>query len=176
MPTLASLLPLQDTLERHPDARKPILAAEIAKREVEIILLRSHRSLLHMQLWNALQTAIIVGLVVFSFGAALSGLVQVSKTTQRITDWSNTLSGNILTRSLQGEFQSLIPTSTALEVAGRVPFWNLRSALWLALTVAVTVLVIRVIQGALHWKASRRLRREERRLAEEIEALQTWTN
>lgn len=174
MPTPASLLSLQDTLERHPDARKPILDAEIARRETEIILLRSHRSLLHMQLWNALQTSIIVGLVVFSFGAALSGLVQVSKATQRFTAWSNTLSGNILTRSLQGEFQSLIPTSTALEVAGRVPFWNLRSALWLALTVAITILVIRFIQSALHWRASRLLKHEARRLSEEVITLKSW--
>jgi hypothetical protein len=174
--TLPSLLPLQDTLERHPEARELLLASEIARRECEVVLLRSHRLLLRMQLWSALQTAVIAGFVIFSFGAALSGLVEVGKFVQRIGTWNASLTGNVLTRGLQAEVQNLIPTSTVLQVANYVPFWDLHDATRLSVIVALVILVLRVMQGVSHWRANQRLKQGASSLEQELAVLKKWMN
>lgn len=172
--TPPSLLLLQDTLERHPDARKPLLESEIARRECEIVLLRSHRLLLRLQLWGAIQTALIAGLVIFSFGAALSGLVQVSKAVQRVGAWNTTLTGNVLTRGMQREIQGLIPTSTLLEVGNFIPSWDLGDATRLSVVVAMVILALRVVQGVTHWRASRRLKQGAQIMEIELSLLKEW--
>jgi hypothetical protein len=171
---MPSLLVLEDTLERHPDARIPLLESEIARRECEIVLLRSHRLLLRLQLWSAVQTALIAGLVIFSFGAALSGLVQVSKVVQRVGSWNATLTGNVLTRGLQREVQDLIPTSTVLEIGNFIPFWDLGDATRLSVVVAIVILALRVVQGVTHWRASGRLKQGARAIEAELGVLRQW--
>lgn len=172
--TQPSLLPLQETLERHPEARQPLLASEIARRECEIVLLRSHRLLLRLQLWSALQTALIAGLIIFSFGVALSGLVEFAKVVQRVGAWNATLTGNVLTRGLQGQIQSLIPTSTVLNVAQAIPFWDIRDATALSLIVAFIILALRIAQGVAHWRASGRLKQGMKLLEQEVKTLKSW--
>jgi hypothetical protein len=169
-----SLLSLQDTLERHANARLPLLESEIARRECEIVLLRSHRLLLRLQLWSALQTALIAGLVIFSFGVALSGLVEFAKVVQRVGAWNATLTGNVLTRGFQREVQNLIPTSTMLDVANSIPFWDLKDATALSLIAAFVILGLRIVQGVAHWRASGRLKQGARLLEQEVNVLKSW--
>lgn len=171
-----SLLALEDTLKDHPEARTPLLESEIARRECEVVLFQSHRMLLRLQLWSALQTALIAGVIIFSFGVALSGLVQVAKVVQRVETWNTTLTGNVLTRGLQREVQDLIPTSTVLAVAQQVPFWDVRDATVLSVIVAIVILTLRIIQVISNWKASRRLKRGAQELEKELEVLRAWLN
>lgn len=169
-----SLLSLRDTLERHADARMPLLHSELARRESETILLKSHRLLLRMQLWSALQTSVIAGLVIFSFGAAFSGLVQVSKTVQRVDTWSASLGGNPLTRGFQQEIDGLVPTSKLLEFADRVPFWDIGDATRLSVLVAIGILTLHIVQSAAHWRTRRRLKEQLGVLKNEMTVLRSW--
>lgn len=169
-----SLFVLQDTVERHAEAKQPILEAEIARRECEIVLLKSHRMLLRLQLWSALQTAIIAGLIIFSFGVALIGIVQVAKFFDRVGTWNATLTNNVLTRGVQREVQNLIPTSTVLQVADYIPFWDLRDATLLSALVALVILTLRVIQSVSNWRDSHRLKTGARVLEEEVKILRSW--
>lgn len=169
-----SLFVLHDTIERHAEAKRPILEAEIARRECEIVLLKSHRMLLRLQLWSALQTAIIAGLIIFSFGVALIGIVQVAKFFDRVGTWNATLTNNVLTRGVQREVQNLIPTSTVLQVADYIPFWDLRDATLLSALVALIILTLRVIQSVSNWRDSHRLKLGARVLEEEVKILRSW--
>ncbi len=171
---LPSLLSLQDTLKRHPEAQKPILEAEIARRETELVLLRSHRMLLSLQLWSALQTSFIIGFIFFSLGVALSGLVQVGKFVQRFDALNASLPTTVLTRGFQQQVDSMIPTSTVLEVANYIPFWDLKDATKVSMLVAVVVLTIRIVQGISHWRASRRLKVSLQTLEQEIQLIRQW--
>jgi len=170
----ASLFGIQDTIKQHKEAKRPILEAEIARRECEIVLLKSHRMLLRLQLWSAFQTAIIAGLIIFSFGIALIGIVQVAKFVDRVGAWNATLTNNVLTRGVQREVQNLIPTSTVLQVADYIPFWDLRDATLLSALVALIILTLRVVQGVSNWRDSHRLKLGARVLEEEVNILRNW--
>ncbi len=169
-----SLLPLQDTLERYPQARKPLLEAEIARRECQVVLLKSHRLLLRLQLWSALQTAVIAGFIIFSFGVALSGLVQVGKFVQQFGTWNASLPTNVLTRGFQQQVGSILPTSTVLQVADYIPFWDLKDATRLSVLVAVIVLALRIAQGVSQWRANQRLKKGGQMIQQEIDVLRKW--
>ncbi len=171
-----ALLLLKDTLEKYPEARKLLLESEIAHRECQVVLLRSHRMLLRLQLWSAFQTALIAGFIIFSVGVALTGLVEVGKFVNRVSDWNASLPTNVLTRGFQNGVASTLPTSTMLQVADYIPFWDLHDATVISLMVALAVLTIRVVQGISNWRASRRLKKGANVLDQEIEVLRTWLN
>lgn len=171
----ASLLSLQDTLERHPEAKQALLATEIARRECEIVLLRSHRRLLHVQLWSAFQTALIVGVAALSLGVALSGLVEANRIVLRIDQLNTSLPDTFLTRGIQRQIQATLPTSTLFSLVGdRASFWDMGDAVTWAVILAVIALVIQLIQAVQQWRASRRLKRGVHTTEEELVTLRSW--
>ncbi len=171
---LPSLLALQDTLERHPDARVDILRAEIAHREREIVLMRSHRSLLHVQIWSSIQTALIAGILVFSLGVAFLGFVEFAKTLDRVELWNSSVSSSFVGRGLNLDFKSLIPNSPWFDKAALLPSWSVKQTTVVSLLVVLTFLIFQIIQGLTNLRDSRQLRLGVELCEEELKTLRSW--
>lgn len=173
-PVLPSLLAVQDTLERHPDARAAFLQSEIVHREREIVLLRSHRSLLHVQIWNSIQTALIAGVLVFTLGVAFLGFVEFAKTLDRVELWNSSVSSSFVGRGLNLDFKSLIPNSPWFDKAALLPSWSVKQTTIVSLLVVLTFLIFQILQSTLNWRDSRRLRLGIEQCEDELKQLRSW--
>lgn len=173
-PCPPTLLALQDTLERHPDARQAILSAEIAHREREIISLRSQRDLLQFQIFDTIKSALGFGVFLFTTGWLLSQLVHFSKSLQRVEALNAGLGANVLTRGLQASITSILPASTTLQSIAVLPEWTTQQLFAGALSVVVFLLILGAIRGVQLWQMSRRLKEGIRVAEGEIGTLRGW--
>lgn len=169
-----TLLGLQDTLERHPDARQAILKAEIAHREREVIMLRSQRGLLQLQVWNVIQSALGAGFFVFTTGWFLSQMVGFAKSLQKIETLNAGLGTNVLTRSLQANITAMLPSSTTLRTIAVLPEWTTYQLLVAALVVFGVLLLLGIVRGVQLWKMSWQLKKGIQVAEGEIGALKSW--
>ncbi|MFA6429791.1 MAG: hypothetical protein WCV84_04825 [Patescibacteria group bacterium] len=167
------LIVVKDLIQRLPAERSRILAYEIDRRERDVLVYDSIRSVTKLHIWDTLKTVLTTGALVFTL-VALVG--QLAKLGQWITDMQSAKLP-VKVPALGGfnlDVGSYVPTSTAIGHIARLPGWDTQDALTAALIVMGLITIGRIIAGVIIWQRSQGLREAGEEVKEEIAVLHAW--
>lgn len=172
--TPSGLLAVKDLITRLPNERERILSYEIQRREREHLLYESAAKVLSFQTFSAAKAVFGVGISAFFFAWSLGQLGELVR-------WVEGLRSNPLrlpgpASGWQIDFGSVLPasTSTWLGYGFKLPAWDWRDALMIALVVMVFVFAEKAVMAFLSWRHVRSLDDAIRDVEEEIRALRFW--
>lgn len=169
----AGLVIVADLVARIPERGQEVIASEIARRERERTMTRETRSLLSWHPINTTRTVLLFGLHGFVLAWALGWLAALGHAYAQLKTSSIAIPLPLV-QDLAFNIGTIVPTSTALSVASRLPPIDFRDAIGVGIAIAFVVAVERGIIAAFQWKKARLLRAAEDELQAEIETLKSW--
>jgi len=167
------LIYIRDLIQRFPDEQTGLLAYEIRRRERDLLLYKSVRSVTHFQLWSALRSALVTGAAFFLL---VVGAAQVVKFAQWVSDLQQTKVpiAAPLIKGVNLDIGSYIPSSTFITYAAKLPAWDWKDAGMLAIGLIAVILAIRMVTGWLVWRRSRSLLAAMDDIQDELSTLRAW--
>ncbi len=169
----ASLLAVQDLIDRLPAERERLLRHEIHWREREQLQSRGIRRLMHGHAWVSFRTVFAIGLSVFVFVFTLGQFAGLARWVQQLQTTTLEIPKTVQ-RTLGLSLDSLVPTSTVVEYAAQLPPIGLVESGLVALLVVIALLAWKGYNTYFLLLQAHELRREQKSLQEEIDILMTW--
>ncbi len=168
-----NLLPVRDLIERHSKDREPIIRAAIKERELLFALTGGVRDTMRWQVWSAVKAIVGISLILFiaiwTVGqvAAFASWVQDVQRTELVlpVPFSN---------GARLAIGHLVPTSTVIAAASRLPAFGGNDAFAIAAIAAVLVALERLAVAFFAWRRVRVLKTAHRHLRGEIKELKSW--
>ncbi len=167
------LVMVADLVARIPERAEDVLASELARRERERTMTHETRSLLSWHPINTTRTVLLFGLHGFVLAWALGWLAALGHAYSQLKTASIAIPLPLV-QDLAFDLGNIVPTSTALSVASRLPPIDFRAAIGVGLVIAFIVAMERAIIAAFQWKKARMLRLAEAELQNEIDTLKSW--
>lgn len=162
-----------DFIARVPERAQDVIASELEKRERERTMAHETRGLLSWHPINTTRTVLLFGFHGFVLAWALSWLGALGQAYAQLR--SATIELPLpLVQNLSFDIGSLVPTSTALSVASRLPTINFRDAVGVGIAIAIVIALERGVLAAFQWKKARLLRAAEEELKKEVDILRSW--
>ena len=171
--TPPGLLAVRDLAQRYPADQGNIFKYEISRRERDLTLYKSVRSVTHFQLWSAVRNALVTGGIFFLL---VLGISEIAKLAQWIQDLQTTkipVAAPLL-KGISLDIGQFVPSSTFINYAARLPAVNWQDAGMLAIALIAILLSIRVVTGWLMWRRSRALVDAMEDIEDELSVLRNW--
>jgi hypothetical protein len=168
-----TLLPVRDLTERYAKDREPIIRAAIKERELLFVLTGGVRDTMRWQVWSAIKAIVGISLILFiaiwTVGqvAAFASWVQDVQSTEVVlpVPFSN---------GARLAIGHLVPTSTVIAAASRLPAFGGNDAFAIAAIAAVLVALERLVAAFFAWRRVRVLKSAHRDLRGELRELRSW--
>jgi len=172
-PCPPGLLPVRDILERYPADRAMFLIHEIRRRERELTLYRSVRGVSHFQLWEAVRSTIVTGVLLFLL---IMGVGEVAKLSQWVVGLQSSKIPIPIpfVKGVNLDIGQYMPSSTVITLAAQLPAWDWRDAGVIVAAIVAALLAFRLVTGYIVWKRSRVLRTAMIELEDEVDVLRSW--
>ena len=157
-------------MTRLPDERERIFRMN-SRRERERLLYESATKVLSFQTFSAAKAVFGVGISSFFFAWSLGQLGEMARWVEGLRTHPLRLPGPA--SGWQLDFGSMLPssTSTLLSYGFKLPVWDWRDALLIALVVMIFVFAEKAVSAFLSWRHVRSLAGAIRDVEEEIRAL-----
>lgn len=162
-----------DLIARIPERADDVITAELERRERERTMTHETRNLLSWHPIHTTRTVLLFGFHGFVLAWAIGWLAALGHAYAQLKSSAIALPLPLV-QELSFDLGSIVPTSTALSVASRLPPIDLRDAIGVGIVIALIVAVERGIIAALQYKKARLLRTAEEKMDAEIAMLKSW--
>ena len=155
-----NLLMVRDIMQRFPEQRDAYLAYEIHRRERDRILYASVRHVTGLHAWSAVKSMLVTGFTIFSLLFALGLAASFANWIQGLQAYKINVPMP-LTKGLDLDVGSLVPTSTIIVYAAKLPMMAI-------------MLLGNIISGYLLWNRTRSIQNGIMDIEDEIKILKSW--
>jgi hypothetical protein len=167
------LLIVADVIARLPERKQDLLAYELKRRERELVMLRDTHQRLSWHPVQTLKSVILYGINAFVLAWSAGLLSSVGRS------YASLKSSHVdvpipFAQDFGINFGPFVPTSTPLLVAAQLPSVTLEEAIMFGLTIALAIILMRVIIVVIRWRKMHELHEQEIELVHEIDVLREW--
>ena len=164
---------VRDIMQRFPEQRDAYLAYEIHRRERDRILYASVRHVTGLHAWSAVKSMLVTGFTIFSLLFALGLAASFANWVQGLQAYKINVPMP-LTKGLDFDVGSLVPTSTLIVYAAKLPMIRWQDAVMVAFIVMAIMLLGNIISGYLLWNRTRSIQNGIMDIEDEIKILKSW--